>query len=36
MPWEFETIAGPYGGTTEGPAWDGEVSQHDLRHHPSP
>jgi gluconolactonase len=25
MDWEFELIAGPYGGTTEGPAWDGEA-----------
>ena len=23
MCWEFELIDGPYGGTTEGPAWDG-------------
>jgi gluconolactonase len=23
MDWEFELIAGPYGGVTEGPAWDG-------------
>ena len=23
MPWNFELIDGPYGGTTEGPAWDG-------------
>ena len=23
MEWEFELVAGPYGGTTEGPAWDG-------------
>ena len=23
MEWEFEQIAGPYGSTTEGPAWDG-------------
>ena len=23
MAWEFELIDGPYGGTTEGPAWDG-------------
>ena len=23
MSWEFELIDGPYGGTTEGPAWDG-------------
>jgi gluconolactonase len=23
MAWEFELVAGPYGGTTEGPAWDG-------------
>lgn len=23
MSWEFELIAGPYGGTAEGPAWDG-------------
>lgn len=25
MRWEFELIAGPYGGTTEGPAWDGQA-----------
>ena len=25
MDWEFELLAGPYGGTTEGPAWDGEA-----------
>jgi gluconolactonase len=25
MDWEFELVAGPYGGTTEGPAWDGEA-----------
>ncbi len=23
MEWNFELVAGPYGGTTEGPAWDG-------------
>ena len=23
MSWEFELVDGPYGGTTEGPAWDG-------------
>ena len=23
MSWQFELIAGPYGGTAEGPAWDG-------------
>ncbi len=23
MPWDFVLISGPYGGTTEGPAWDG-------------
>ena len=23
MDWEFELLAGPFGGTTEGPAWDG-------------
>ena len=23
MPWTFDLIDGPYGGTTEGPAWDG-------------
>lgn len=23
--WNFELIAGPYGGVTEGPAWDGET-----------
>jgi gluconolactonase len=23
MPWRFELIDGPYGGVTEGPAWDG-------------
>src|SRR5262245_4894389 len=25
MDWVFELIAGPYGGTTEGPAWDGQA-----------
>ena len=25
MAWEFELVAGPYGGTTEGPAWDGQA-----------
>ena len=25
MDWEFELVAGPYGGTSEGPAWDGQV-----------
>ena len=25
MSWEFELIAGPYGGTAEGPAWDGSA-----------
>ena len=25
MSWEFELIAGPFGGTTEGPAWDGQA-----------
>ena len=25
MTWEFELVAGPYGGTTEGPAWDGQA-----------
>ena len=25
MEWIFELVAGPYGGTTEGPAWDGEA-----------
>jgi gluconolactonase len=24
MDWEFEAVAGPYGGTTEGPVWDGQ------------
>ena len=24
MTWEFELIAGPFGGVTEGPAWDGK------------
>ena len=23
MVWQFDQIAGPYNGTTEGPAWDG-------------
>ena len=23
MSWDFELVAGPYGGTSEGPAWDG-------------
>ena len=25
MRWEFELVAGPYGGTTEGPVWDGQA-----------
>ena len=25
MNWEFDLVAGPYGGTTEGPAWDGQA-----------
>ncbi len=25
MDWAFELLAGPYGGTTEGPAWDGQA-----------
>ena len=25
MEWEFELVAGPYGGTTEGPTWDGQA-----------
>src|ERR1044072_2266960 len=25
MDWNFELVAGPYGGTTEGPAWDGQA-----------
>ena len=25
MDWEFELVAGPYGETTEGPAWDGQA-----------
>ncbi len=25
MTWEFELVAGPYGGTTEGPVWDGQA-----------
>ena len=25
MSWNFELVAGPYGGTTEGPVWDGEA-----------
>jgi len=25
MTWQFELIAGPYGGVTEGPAWDGSA-----------
>ena len=25
MSWNFELVAGPHGGTTEGPAWDGEA-----------
>jgi gluconolactonase len=24
MSWKFELVAGPYGGVTEGPAWDGD------------
>ena len=23
MSWQFEQVDGPYGGTTEGPAWNG-------------
>ena len=23
MSWDFELVAGPYGGVTEGPIWDG-------------
>src|SRR5918999_1335320 len=26
MSWEFELVAGPFGGTTEGPVWDGEAA----------
>ncbi len=25
MSWEFELVAGPYGGTSEGPVWDGRA-----------
>ena len=25
MDWEFELVAGPYGGITEGPVWDGQT-----------
>ena len=25
MSWDFELVAGPYGGTSEGPAWDGQA-----------
>lgn len=25
MSWEFELVAGPYGGTAEGPVWDGQA-----------
>ena len=25
MSWDFELVAGPYGGTTEGPVWDGQA-----------
>ena len=25
MDWDFELVAGPYGGTSDGPAWDGEA-----------
>src|SRR4051812_12593237 len=25
MDWEFELLEGPYGGTSEGPAWDGQA-----------
>ena len=25
MSWNFELVAGPYGGTAEGPVWDGEA-----------
>ena len=25
MSWDFELVAGPFGGTTEGPVWDGEA-----------
>ena len=24
MDWNFELVSGPYGGTTEGPVWDGQ------------
>ena len=24
MSWTFELVSGPYGGTTEGPVWDGQ------------
>ena len=26
MDWDFELVAGPYGGTSEGPVWDGEAT----------
>ncbi len=25
MDWDFELVSGPYGGTTEGPVWDGQA-----------
>ena len=25
MDWKFELVAGPYGGTSEGPVWDGQA-----------
>ena len=25
MSWDFELVAGPYNGTTEGPVWDGQA-----------
>ena len=25
MSWDFELVSGPYGGTTEGPVWDGQA-----------
>ena len=24
MDWDFELVSGPYGGTTEGPVWEGQ------------
>ena len=31
MSWSFELVAGPYGGTTEGPVWDSDALDPRLR-----